>query len=236
MDNDRSDSLDLDEAVEPVRRPVLGSKAGVTRFIFFLLFAVVTAVGVYCALEFKDYQKIILIAAGCCDVVLLLLALILPASVGLSGYRYALTPDRITLYRKDEEVMHMLWAETDVSLGSYICRGNEGNPTACAKAVCFTAKGRMRNPQRFPKRALKGAGGELCVAFSKSVLRDVFASCGGAVAGNITQDGCRLPAGDVETMTVCLERLRARAAKQAAKAEKQAAKQASKQSSDDEAL
>ena len=166
--------------------------------------------------KLPEHQTTLLIVLACAEALLIALAVILPRMVYYSAYTYSVSPEGITLWRKGEAVMSLAWAETEMSLGSYILRGNENNPSVCAKALCFTRKGEMRTPPRFPKRALKGAAGELCIAFSKARLRDVLLASGGDVAGEVTPDGLRLSASDTEQLLGALSKARAWAKKKAA--------------------
>ena len=124
--------------------------------------------------------------------------------------------------------MSLAWTETESSLGSYIRRGNENNPSVCEEALCFTRKGKMRNPPRFPKRALKGAAGELCISFSKARLREVFLACGGEIAGEVTPDGLRLSASDTGQMLDILSKTRTWAKKKTASDAAKAAAEANR--------
>lgn len=216
------------------KKPVLGRLAKNFRLMFIACFVVCTTVFTVLAVKMPDTRNVFLIVMGGCDVVFLVLLYVVPVLACYGNYCYSLSPDGVTLYRKDEEVMTMKWEETEVSLGSFISKGGEKNPAVCAKAICFTRKGCMRDPQRFPKRALKGAAGELCIAFSKSRLKEVFQACGGNISGNIHPDGCRLSFKDTEVMQSSLEKLKDKAAKQAAAAEAKAAKAAA--AGEDEAL
>ena len=180
--------------------------------------------------KLPGHRTTLLIVLACAEALLIALCAILPRAVYYSAYTYSLSAEAITLWRKDEAVMSLAWAETEVSLGSFICRGNENNPSVCARALCFTGKGKMRRPPRFPKRALKGAAGELCIAYSKARLREVFLACGGDVSGEVTPDGLRLSASDTQQMLDTLSKTREwakkRAANDAAKAAAEAKRQA----------
>ena len=179
--------------------------------------------------KLPEHQTAFLIVLACAEALLIALAAILPRMVYYSAYTYSLSGEGITLWRRDEAVMSLAWAEAEVSLGSYIRRGNENNPGVCEKALCFTRKGEMRNPPRFPKRALKGAAGELCVAYSKARLREVFLAYGGEVAGEVTPDGLRLSASDTQQMLDTLNKTRAWAKKKAANDAAKAAAEANRQ-------
>lgn len=195
------------------KQPVLGKLSLIFKLAFYVCALVCTVIFIWLAVKFEDMRKLYLILMCSFDIVLLLLSYIIPTLSFYENYSYALSAESITLYRKDEKVMEMKWPETDVSLGSYINKGTERKPAVCVKAICFTHTGKMRQPARFPKRALKGAGGELCIAFSKARLKDVYNACGGKVMGNISADGCRLSMQDTELMESCLEKLKAKAPK-----------------------
>lgn len=212
MDNEN----ERPEKPEIAKKPVMGAGALVSRAAFALCFAVCTAVFVALAVKMPEKRSVFLTVMAAGDVVFLLLAYIIPAAVFCSKWTYSLDERGIALYKREERAMFMSWEETDVSLGSFISRGSERSPGVCRKAICFTPRGHMRRPQRFPKRALRGVGGELCISFSKSRLRDVFTACGGRVMGDITADGCRISDGDAETMQLALTRLISRAEKAAA--------------------
>ena len=204
-----------------VKKPVLGNMARHFAALFLLCFVAATVVFAVLAVKLPDLRKVMLILLAGCDVIFLLLAYVVPVCACFGHYSYSLSPESITLWRRDEAVMTMKWAETEVSLGSFISKGSEKNPTVCAKAICFTRSGCMRHPQRFPKRALKGAAGELCIAFSKNRLREVYQACGGNICDDVTADGCRLSVPDTQAMTLSLQKLREKEAKAAAKAAKE---------------
>ncbi len=193
------------------KQRVLGRLPLMFKVVFYACFAVWTAVFVHLAVKDAEMRKLWLILLCSGDIVFLALSYVVPVFAFYENYAYALSKEAIVLYRKDEKVMELKWADSEVALGSYIKKGSERKPKVCAKAICFTAAGRMRSPVRFPRRALKGAGGELCVAFSKARLRDVFAACGGKIVGDVSADGSRLPLEDAELMASCLEKLRAKA-------------------------
>lgn len=197
---------------EIVKKPVLGRAPVIFRAVFLGLFAVCTALFAALAVNNAQLRRVYLIIMAGGDVIFLLLAYIIPTCSFFGNYSYALSGGGISLYRREERVMEMKWEDTDVSIGSYIRRGSEKNPSVCAKAICFTRKGAMRQPPRFPKRALKGAGGELCISYSRSRLRDVFSACGGGIAGEVSADGCRLPLKDAEVMNSALKKLKTKQA------------------------
>ncbi len=232
MDNLNVECEDSGIIEKTQKRPVMGNSARNARLLFLAVFAVVTAVLTVLAVQFAEPRKVLLTVMAVCDAVLLALSFAVPVLSCFSNYSYALSEDGAVLYHRDEEVMTMKWAETEVSLGSFINKGSEKNPAVCAKAICFTRRGSMRTPQRFPKRALKGAAGELCIAFSKGALRDVYRFSGGNIGEDITADGCRLSQQDTELMLSALHRLKDKAAKaaaaEAARMEKEAAAQAAR--------
>ena len=211
-----------------IKRPVMGSRARKCVLQLAVLAGVAAlAVGLL-IWKLPKHQTTLLIVLACAQAVLIALAAILPRAVYYSAYTYSLSGEGITLWRRDEAVMSLAWPETDVSLGSFILRGNENNPGVCEKALCFTRKGEMRHPPRFPKRALKGAAGELCIAYSKPRLREVYLACGGAVAEDVTPDGLRLSASDTEQMLGTLSKTRAWAKKKAANDAAKAAAEANR--------
>lgn len=222
MDNEKP------QKPEVVKKPVMGAGALVSRIVFALCFIVCTAVFVVLAVKMPEKRGVFLTVMAAGDVAFLLLAYIIPAAVFCSRWTYSLDERGVTLYKREERAMFLPWDETDVSLGSFISRGSERSPGVCRKAICFTQRGHMRRPQRFPKRALRGVGGELCISFSKSRLRDVFTACGGRIMGDITADGCRISDGDAETMQLALTKLINRA-------EKAVADRAAAQRANDEA-
>ena len=212
-----------------IKRPVMGNRARecVLRLAVFAgLTALVIGLLIW---KLPGYKTALLIVLTCAEALLIVLAAILPRMVYYSAYTYSLSGEGITLWRKDEAVMSLPWAETEVSLGSFICHGNENNPGVCARALCFTGKGKMRRPPRFPKRALKGAAGELCIAYSKARLREVFLACGGDVHGEVTPDGLRLSASDTQQMLDTLGKTREWAKKKAANDAAKAAAEAKRQ-------
>ena len=214
-----------------LKRPVMGNQAKKCVLVLIMLIVLVTAAGSFLLWRFPapgHRTAVPLIVMICADALLAALAFLLPRAVYYSVYTYSLSGEGITLWRQNEAVMSLLWAETEVSLGSYIRRGNENNPGVCEKAICFTRRGEMRNPPRFPKRALKGAAGELCIAFSKARLREVFLVCGGEIAGEVTPDGLRLSASDTEQMIDILGKTRTWAKKKTASDAAKAAAEANR--------
>lgn len=205
-----NEQLDMPEIA---KKPVMGAIAPVSRAALALCIVLCTAIFVVLAVKQPEHRSVFLTVMAAGDVVLLLLAYIVPAAVFCSRWTYSLDESGITLYKRGERAVFMPWDETDVSLGSFISRGSERSPGVCRKAICFTQRGHMRRPQRFPKRALRGAGGEMCISFSKSRLRDVFTACGGRIMSDITADGCRISDGDAETMQLALAKLISRAEK-----------------------
>ena len=214
-----------------LKRPVMGNQAKKCALLLVILIVLVTAAGGFLLWRFPapgHRTAVPLIVMICADALLAALAFLLPRAVYYSAYTYSLSGEGITLWRKNEAVMSLTWAETEISLGSYIRRGSENNPGVCEKAICFTRKGEMRKPPRFPKRALKGAAGELCIAFSKARLREVFLVCGGDIAGEVTPDGLRLSASDTGQMLGALSKTRAWAKKKAANDAAKAAAEANR--------
>ena len=199
-----------------IKRPVMGNRARKCILLLAVLAALAALVIGFLIWRLPEHRTTLLIVLGFTFALLIALAAILPRMVYYNAYTYSLSGDGITLWRKDEAVMSLAWAETEVSLGSFICHGNENNPGVCARALCFTGKGKMRQPPRFPKRALKGAAGELCIAYSKARLREVFLACGGDVHGEVTPDGLRLSASDTQQMLDTLGKTREWAKKKAA--------------------
>ena len=213
-----------------LKRPVMGPLAKIWRGVFLALLLVVTAALLYCALKlFPERRDLLLYIMGGVDVVLLLLAYFIPRVSFYSQYSYTLSEEEVTLYQRDEAVMHMKWEETDVALGSYIRKGNINKPKDCAPAICFARTGAMRNPPRFPKRAMKGAAGEFCVAFSKARLRDIYALCGGRIHGEVSADGLRLSENEAATMADAFARIKEKTEKEAARAAAQEAKAAERE-------
>ncbi len=228
--DERNVGLSSEEPREEAEKyPVMGSKAARTRWLFLLSFAAATAVLTVLAVQLPKVRSVLLIVMAVWDVLSLILSWAVPAAGCFDKYRYSLSVQGVTLYRADEEVMTMPWTETEVSLGSYIVRGNESDPRVCAPAICFARRGYMRRPQRFPKRAMKGAAGELCTAFSKQRLREVYRCCGGNIAEDITADGCRLSKQDTELMLSALHKLREREAQEAAAREAREQREAAAQ-------
>ena len=215
-----------------LKRPVTGNRARKCVLVFAALIVLITVAGGFLLWRFPapGHQTTIpLIVLLFADALLAALCAILPRTVYYSAYTYSLSGEGITLWRKNEAVMSLAWTEAEVSLGSYILRGNENNPGVCARALCFTRKGEMRQPPRFPKRELKGAAGELCVAYSKARLREVFLACGGEVAGEVTPDGLRLSASDTGQMIDTLNKTRTWAKKKADSDAAKAAAEAKRQ-------
>ena len=211
-----------------IKRPVMGNRARkcVLQLAVLIGFAAL-AVGLL-IWKLPEHQTTLLIVLACAEALLIALAAILPRAVYYRDYTYSLSGEGITLWRRSEAVMSLAWAEAEASLGSYIRRGNENNPGVCEKALCFTRKGEMRHPPRFPKRALKGAAGELCISYSKARLREVFLACGGDIADEVTPDGLRLSASDTEQMLGALSRTREWAKKKAASDAAKAAAEANR--------
>ena len=152
------------ENANVLKRPVMGNRARRCVLVLAVLAGLAALVIGFLIWRLPEHRTALLAVLGCTIALFIALAAILPRMAYYSAYTYSLSGEGITLWRKDEAVMSLLWAETEVSLGSFICRGNENNPGVCARALCFTRTGKMRQPPRFPKRALKGAAGELCIA------------------------------------------------------------------------
>ena len=211
-----------------IKRPVMGNRARKCVLQLAVLAALAALAVGFLIWKLPGHRTTLLVVLACAWALLIALCAILPRAVYYSAYTYSLSGEGITLWRRSEAVMSLAWTETEVSLGSYILRGNENNPGVCEKAICFTRKGEMRKPPRFPKRALKGAAGELCVAYSKARLREVFLACGGNVSGEVTPDGLRLSASDTQQMLDTLNRTREWAKKKAANDAAKAAAEASR--------
>ena len=148
------------DSTNVLKRPVMGSRARKCVLLLAVLAALTALVIGFLIWKLPGHRTALLIVLLCADALLIALAFLLPRAVYYSAYTYSLSGEGITLWRKNEAVMSLAWAETEVSLGSFICRGNENNPSVCAKALCFTGKGKMRRPRASPNgrsRARRGS-------------------------------------------------------------------------------
>ena len=103
-----------------IKRPVMGNQARGCVLVLAVLAALAALVIGFLIWRLPGHRTTLLIVLGCAWALLIALAAILPRMVYYSAYTYSLSGDGITLWRKDEAVMSLAWAETEVSLGSFI--------------------------------------------------------------------------------------------------------------------